>query len=70
VDLDIKLDDFDTITRILTGVLNAAIYFNVVKSLGLEVVNEPGDSHIHIDLGGTFPDGYVIPRPWIALRGD
>ena len=57
VDIDIKLNDF-------------AIHFNIVKSLGLEIVNEPSDSHIHVDLGGVFPDGYVIPRPWIALRGD
>jgi uncharacterized protein YcbK (DUF882 family) len=70
VDVDIQLNDYSTITRILTGVMKAAIYFNVVNKLGLETVNTPSDSHIHIDLGGTFPDGFVIQRPWIALRPD
>lgn len=71
VDIDVKHNDYATISRILTGIYKSVMFFRAFDNLGLELVNESHDSHIHFDLGGTFTnDGYVILRPYIWIAKD
>ena len=70
VDIDVDFKDYTAYTGIGTAILLAALKWNVLTKLGFEVVHEDHDSHIHLDLGGTFPDGYMLPRPKFILSND
>jgi uncharacterized protein YcbK (DUF882 family) len=70
VDIDTRYNDYKQINTICSAILQAAVELGQVASLCVEIVNQPHDSHVHFDLGGTFADGYVIPRPALLLLPD